>query len=106
MAVDRTALQRRWVHAHEEDSVGEMVFRPDDVPLPPSRGRLAFELRPDGSYAESAIGPTDRPQEVTGTWELADDDRLVLSRSASDEPKRVLRVISATPDRLVVAPAG
>ena len=48
-------------------------------------------------------GPTDRPEEVTGTWTLAGDDTLVVTRASSSEPERVLRIVSAAPDRLVVA---
>ena len=66
-------LYRRWVHAHEEDTGRQMVFRPAEVELPPSRGRAAFELRPDGTFAESGIGPTDRPEPASGTWELEFD---------------------------------
>ncbi len=72
-------------------------------PFPPSRGRIGFELRHDGGYLETAIGPTDRPEEVTGTWTLAGDDTLVVTRASSSEPERVLRIVSAAPDRLVVA---
>jgi hypothetical protein len=103
MTVDRSALERRWVHSHEEDAPGEMVFRPADREFPPSRGRLAFELRPDGSYAEAAIGPADVPLAVTGSWRL-EDDVLVISREAEAEPERRLKVKRSEPDRLVVAP--
>ena len=103
MTVDRAALERRWIHSHEEDTPDEMVFRPDDHPLPPSRGRMRFELRHDGGYVETAIGSTDRPEEVTGTWTLAGDDTLVVTQASSNETERVLRILSAAPDRLVVA---
>jgi hypothetical protein len=63
-------LRRCWVHSHEEDSDEEMVFRPAAYELPPSRGRRSFELKPDGILAEGGIGPTDRPMETQGTWEL------------------------------------
>ncbi len=69
----------------------------------PVPGRIGFELRHDGGYLETAIGPTDRPEEVTGTWTLAGDDTLVVTRASSSEPERVLRIVSAAPDRLVVA---
>ena len=102
MTVDRAALERRWVHSHEEDAPGEMVFRPDTHDFPPSRGRLSFELRTDGSYAEAAIGPADVPLAVTGAWTL-DGDVLVIRRDAGSEPERRLPVKAAEPDRLVVA---
>lgn len=103
MRIEREALQRHWVHSHEEDTEGELVFRPEDYPFPPSRGRLGFDLKPDGTCVETAIGPADRPQEVPGTWELQGEDTLVFLRSSQDEPKRVMRISSASAERLVVS---
>ena len=97
--IDRAALQRHWVHSHEEDTDGEQVFRPASYAFPPSRGRSALDLRPDGSYGESAPGPTDRPEEADGTWELDGD---VLKLRTPDGGTRTLNVVSAKPDRLVV----
>jgi hypothetical protein len=93
-------LGRRWVHSHEEDTEEEMVFRPAAYEFPPSRGRRSFELKPDGALAEGRIGPTDRPVETQGTWELR-DDRLVLRRDPSEAP-RSMRIASVDDDRLVV----
>jgi hypothetical protein len=93
-------LRRRWVHSHEEDTEEEMVFRPAAYEFPPSRGRRSFELKPDGTLAEGRIGPTDRPVEAQGTWELR-DDRLVLRRDPSEAP-RAMRIASVDHDRLVV----
>ena len=94
-------LRRRWVHSHEEDTDKEMVFRPAAFDFPPSRGRRSFELRPDGGLVEGGIGPTDRPTETHGTWELEDDERLVL-RPDPSRPPRVLRIASVDEDRLVI----
>jgi hypothetical protein len=96
------ALQRRWVHAHEEDTDEEMVFRPEEHELPPSRGRFSFELRPDGTYSESGPGATDRPEDAEGTWSLEQEDRLVLGPRSGERSGRVLRIAAAEPDRLVV----
>ncbi len=49
---------------------------------------------------ERAIGPTDRSARRDGTWELRPDGRLVLRPDGA--PERVLDVVSAAPDRLVV----
>ena len=94
-------LRRYWVYSHEEDSDEEMVFRPAAYEFPPSRGRRSFELKPDGILAEGGIGPTDRPVETQGSWELEDDDRLVLRPGPSRAP-RVMRIASVDDDRLVV----
>lgn len=93
-------LRRRWVHSHEEDTDNEMVFRPAAFEFPPSRGRRSFELKPDGSLGEGRIGPTDRPLESQGTWEL-EDQRLLLRTDPSQEP-RVMRIVSVNEDRLVI----
>jgi hypothetical protein len=93
-------VRQRWVHSHEEDTDKEMVFRPAAFEFPPSRGRTSFELKPDGALLEGGIGPTDRPVETQGTWEL-EDDRLLLRRDPSETP-RVMRIASVDDDRLVV----
>jgi hypothetical protein len=73
---DRDRLAGRWVHSHEEDTADEMVFRSADYAFPPSRGREAIELRPDGSYAGTVPGPVDKPVAGdAGEWALEDDGR-------------------------------
>ena len=98
----RELLYGRWLHAHEEDTETEMVFRPADYEFPPARWRTGFELEPDGTLAELAPGPTDRlEEESAGTWELAGDD-LVLRSGPGGGERRVLRIASLEGDRLVV----
>ena len=93
-------LDRRWVHSHEEDTEHEMVFRPADREFPPARGRMKFELRPDGTFLEERPGPTDVPEEQAGKWQLEDGTKLVLE--GGPEGRRVFEIESAEPDRLVV----
>jgi hypothetical protein len=95
-------LQGSWVHAHEEDSGPERVFRPEGHPLPLARGRTTLELRPDGTYVEGVPGPVDLPVQATGTWSL-DGDRLVLG-ATEDRPERAWTVLAAGGDRLAVLP--
>ncbi len=96
----RRALQGRWVHSHEEDSDDEMVFRPASHAFPPARGRTAFELRPDGSYLETAPGPDDRPERSTGAWSVR-DGRLVIEREG-DLPGDAWEVAGVEEDRLTL----
>lgn len=77
-----------------------MVFRPADHPLPPSRGRTSFELRPDGSYVDRSPGPVDVPEESTGRWSL-EGDRLILDPEG-DRPRQAWEVRTAGEDRLVL----
>ena len=96
----KDALQGHWVHSHEEDSGSEMVFRPASHPLPPSRGRTAFELRPDGSYVERSPGPVDAPKESSGEWALEGDQLALITKG--DRPNQTWKVDSAADDRLVL----
>ena len=103
MATDRERLlDRRWTHSHEEDTEGQMVFRPAEHAFPPSRGRMSFELRPDGTYVETSPGPVDVPEQSTGSWSL-DGDRLILS-GEGDRPGHAWEVAATEDDRLVVRP--
>ena len=79
-----------------------MVFRPSDWPFPRSRGRRGFELRADGTATLSEPGPTDRPAAAAGRWLVEEPDRLVLYEGDAAIPKRVYRIVSVAPDRLVV----
>lgn len=102
MAVSRELLVRRWVHSHEEDTETEMVFRPDDFEFPPSRGRVAFELRPDGTALDRGIGANDAPQDAEGRWTLDENGAIVLLEKGTDRVLRRLPVESAAPDRLTL----
>jgi hypothetical protein len=96
------ALQQVWVHSHEEDTETEMVFRPAGHRFPPSRGRRSFELREGGQLIEGAPGAADRRAEARGAWRLTEDGALAFARQPGAPPHRVLRIVSAAPDRLVV----
>lgn len=76
------------------------MFRPATYEFPPSRGRVSFELRPDGSYAERAPGPVDAPVESSGRWSLK-DGRLVLA-AEGERPGHEWQVAAREPDRLVL----
>lgn len=95
-------LQQRWVHSHEEDTATELVFRPATFNFPRARGRVSFELKPDGSLVEYGIGPTDRRQKTQGTWELRGDEQLTFERSLPAGSRQVFHILSADKDRLVI----
>jgi hypothetical protein len=91
----------RWLHAHEEDTEHEMVFRPAAARFPPSRGRRGLELSADGSYAELHPGPDDRTQRSPGRWALEADDWLVLEPGPGGS-RRALRIVVADGEAIVV----
>ena len=92
-------LVGHWLHAREESST-DMVLRPAGAPLPPSRGRRAFEFRGDGTFVEGSPGPTDRSRLVAGQWSL-DGDTLRLSYS-DDRPDETFRT-AASEGKLVLS---
>ena len=69
--ISSEVLYQRWVHSHEENTDAEMVFRPAHYGFPPSRGRIGFDLKPDGTYTAIGIAPTDGPLPTEGTWKLS-----------------------------------
>lgn len=99
--MDREQVRGHWVHAHEEDTEDEMVFRPAGTDLPPSRGRMAFELRADGTFAETGLGATDIPEEAAGSWAL-EGDTITLSEAATQGVPREMEVVTADKERLVI----
>jgi hypothetical protein len=99
-------LCRHWVHAHEEDHDDVQVFRPEDHPLPPSRGRRHLELRRDGSLVEMRPGADDRPLAAAGRWTLAGDRLRLFRGPAARTPDRELEIVALEPDRLVVRRPG
>ncbi len=91
----------RWVHAHEEDTEDEMVFRPAGTELPPSRGRMAFELRADGTFVETGLGASDVPEEATGSWAF-EGGTITLSEGATQGVPREMEVVTVDEERLVI----
>lgn len=99
----KAALYRHWVHSHEEDAGSERVYRPVSFAFPPSRGRTSFELRSDGTMIEHAPGPADRGEDIPGTWALAEGDALLeFSASSAAGQRRVMRIVSAGKNKLVL----
>jgi hypothetical protein len=96
-------IARHWVHSHEEDTAAEMVFRPATFDLPPSRGRASFELKPDRTYIEGAIGPADVPRELHGVWSVEDEGGDTVLNVRSPSGSRSFKVISVDADRLVIS---
>jgi hypothetical protein len=97
---DEASLHGRWVRSNEDDADDEVVFRPASYAFPPSRGRTSIDLRPDGTYVESAPGPVDVPEESTGRWSL-EGDRLVLE-AEGDRPGHAWTIAAADADRLAL----
>jgi hypothetical protein len=101
--IEKGLLRGRWLHAHEEDGPGRIVFRPDHHPLPPSRGRSGYVFQADGTLLKVGPGPVDRSVAASGTWSLDAGGRLTVRVPGS--PEEVLQIESLDADRLVARPA-
>ncbi len=99
--LDRDMLCQRWLHSHEEDTESEMVFRPAEFTFPPARGRWGFELRGDRSCLLLGPGPTDRPEETAGQWDVAGETSPQLRMDCGGSSQQ-LEVVTVEKDRLVV----
>jgi hypothetical protein len=97
----KASLEGHWVHAHEEDTATQQVFRHATHPFPPSRGRRSFELRADGTMVDHRIGPDDRRHPAVGSWNVTPEGVLEL-RSAGAAPSSI-RVEQVEPDKLVLS---
>ena len=75
--IDTDQFLGQWVHSHEEDESGRMVFRPGEFSFPPSRGRFGFTLLSGGDLEVEAPGPDDRRTSATGRWSF-DGRRLAI----------------------------
>jgi hypothetical protein len=98
--INKKLLQRRWLHAHEEDTPGKMVFRPDTYALPPSRGRTGYEFQPGGQVERVGPGPTDRHSSTQGTWKIDSQDELTIDIPGA--PTEVFTIGDLDTDRLIL----
>lgn len=93
-------LRGRWLHAHEEDEPGRIVFRPASHQLPPARGRVGFDFRPEGRLARIGSGPTDQTTLTEGHWSVDSEGRITIRMPG--RPDEILEVLLHAGDRLVL----
>jgi|SRR6266850_1858607 len=99
--IEPEALHGRWLRSPEEDSDTEFVYRPASHPLPRSRGREGFELRPDGTAVHLSPGASDVPTHRHGRWRLS-GDTLQIDLEGETPSTRVLELAEASPSRIAV----
>lgn len=100
-SIDVKLLHGRWVHAREEDTTTEQVYRPADYPLPPSRGRAGLQFNEDGTFKRIGIGATDISSVKEGAWQIdrANADRVSVE---VDGQAQLLEIRDIKPDRLTL----
>lgn len=87
-----SGLFRAWFHSYEEDHEDVRVYRPDDYPFPPARGRRGMQFAPDGGFVDRPLGRGDAPGTVPGRWRLVADRHLALS-FGGERPDRELEIL-------------
>lgn len=95
-------LQTTWVHSHEEDLGDQMVYRPADFDLPPSRGRTVITFAAEGVVEVGYPGPDDRGAVAAGRWTFEDGELTIDSPALSG----VFEVEAIEEDRLVLRRLG
>jgi hypothetical protein len=94
---------RRFVHVFEEDGPEGEVYRPDGPAIPKSRRpRESIELHADGTATVASAGPADRPERTAARWRREDGAIVLRVPAAAGRRAAVLRVVEASPERLVV----
>lgn len=90
---------KKWRHSFEEDRDDIIVFRPEEFNFPSARGRSGVEFKPDGTFIQTNIGPTDVNQFLKGQWKMENSDNL---RTVVDGNKQKLEIIERREDILRV----
>ena len=88
-----------WTHSHEEDQNDMRVYRRAGYKFPPSRGREGMEFLSNGKLLYNAIGPTDAPQNLPGTWGFSSKQTLHLTLESGRQFSYTLAKIEK--DRMV-----
>ncbi len=104
--VDPETLTGMWVHSYEEDTSGHKVYRPEDYPFPPARGREGFEIRENGVFFHRSIAPADGYLIHEGRWELVEGNILRVRFEAEELRDFSLEIFRLVEDMLVVKEQG
>ena len=100
-SINVNLLHGRWVHAREEDTATEQVYRPADFPLPPSRGRSGLQFNEDGTFKRIGIGATDISSVKQGAWHV-DPAKAGQVRVEVDGQPQTLEIEDLKHDRMTV----
>ena len=77
--LDRVLLCKHWYHSSEEqaDDVNQ-IYRADNSKLPPSRFRMQYIFRADGTCDWYYLSPDDDHEFKPGRWRVLSNDPLTL----------------------------
>jgi hypothetical protein len=95
-------LYKHWIHSREEDTEFEKVYRASTYKFPRSRGRNGFEIRGNGEVILYKIGPTDKSEEVYGTFTFDDSNNLEVNTKKGTPERIIMTILSCEGDKLVI----
>ncbi|MGH3885619.1 MAG: hypothetical protein ACRDSZ_03445 [Pseudonocardiaceae bacterium] len=90
---------RVWLRSREEERGSVRVYRPEDYPFPPARGRDGLVFHADGGFDYLGPGRGDRPGKDTGTWRPDPNDSSRITANVADQTIE-LRILEVTDDVL------
>ncbi len=100
-SIDVKLLHGRWVHAREEDTATEQVYRPASFPLPPSRGRSGLQFDQNGTFKRIGIGATDISNVKEGAWRIDHSKPRAIRIEVDGEP-HTLEINDLDQDRMTI----
>jgi hypothetical protein len=105
---DEQNLVGTWLHAHEEDTGTEKVYRPAGFDFPPARGRRGYAFNPDHTGACIGIAARDGTMRTSCTWRLRNSGGgHEIEVTFDDGRHEILPLVSVDRERLVLrTPAG
>ena len=92
---------RVWVRVPEEESGEGRVYRPEDFPIPPARGRESLLFLADGAVESTAPGRGDAPTTARGRWSADGGSASAIAVDLEGRAER-LSVVELGPDRLTL----
>lgn len=95
-------LAHEWLHAFEEDSGPEDVYRPVTTVIAPTRRpRERVRLSADGSATVAVGGADDRFEHHQGTWSV-DGEHIVVRATGAPAVRTTYRIVAVATDRLLM----
>jgi hypothetical protein len=98
----QSCILGHWIHSHEEDTQGVMVYRPANYNFPPSRGRRGFDFREGGELVFFGIGRADGSEQFSGNWVIEEPNRVRVKVNSERIQPFVLQVVSCNDQALEV----
>ena len=90
---------RLWMRSREEEKGPVQIYRPENFPFPPARGREGLAFRSDGTFEYITPGRGDRPSKNAGRWCSDPGDQTRVTAEISGQTIE-LRIVEVTSDML------